>query len=266
MNAVIYYFTGTGNSLKIARDLSRELDQAEVISIPDVMDADEVNPRASVIGLVYPVYMFGMPVIVSRFIEKLVVRNDPYVFAVANYAGVAGGAISQTQRELGKRGIRLRAAFGIKMPSSYTPFGGALPEGKIKALFEKEAVRVKEIARMVSAGGTFPPEKPFFLTDLAGRALFSLLRSRVNTMDREFMVDDSCSSCSLCEKICPASNIKIEEGRPVWMSKCIQCYACLQWCPNEAIQAVKGTRGRKRYRNPEVKAGDIIPSRNSLKT
>ena len=37
-----------------------------------------------------------------------------------------------------------------------------------------------------------------------------------------------------------------------------QCYACVQWCPQEAIQANKRTPRRERYRNPDVTLKDII--------
>ena len=33
MNKVIYYFTGTGNSLRVAKELARYLQDAELISI-----------------------------------------------------------------------------------------------------------------------------------------------------------------------------------------------------------------------------------------
>jgi len=33
--------------------------------------------------------------------------------------------------------------------------------------------------------------------------------------------------------------------------------ACIQWCPVEAIQVGKRTRGRRRYHHPEVTAHDL---------
>ena len=33
METTIYYFTGTGNSLKIAKDLSQQLEGAEIVQI-----------------------------------------------------------------------------------------------------------------------------------------------------------------------------------------------------------------------------------------
>lgn len=257
MRATIYYFSGTGNSLKIARDLSAELDQAEVLFIPDVIDNEEVRTDSEFVGIVYPVYMFGIPLIVREFIKKLTVRRDAYVFVVTNYADVGGGAISAAAEQLSKRGIELSSAFGMKMPSNYTPFGGAVPQKKQEELFEKEKAKVKEIARIVRARQAGPIEKPFFLIDRLGVALFKFLIPRIPSMDKEFWVDDNCNSCALCEKVCPVGNIKMEDGKPRWMSKCQQCLACLQWCPQEAIQLGKMTAGRKRYHNPDIVLKDM---------
>lgn len=257
----IFYFTGTGNSLKIARDLSDQLDQAEVVFIPDVIGEDEIKTDSDLVGIVYPVYMFGQPLIVSQFIKKLVVRRDTYVFMVANYAGMAGGAFEQTRRELKAQGIALASSFGIMMPSNYTPMGGAQSEAKQKELFEREEKKVKKIAGLVKAGIEWPFEKPFILSQWIGGLLYKMFAPRIPALDKDFWVNDTCSSCRLCEKMCPVDNITVENGRPKWMGRCQQCMACLQWCPKEAIQYGKHTVGKKRYHQAEVKSQDIM--RNS---
>lgn len=259
MRATIYYFTGTGNSLKIARDLAAELDQAEVVSVADAVKNDEVRTDSEIVGIVYPVYMFGEPPIIADFIKKLVVKRDAYVFAVANYAGYAGGAFNQTERELKAQGIKLSSGFGILMPGNYTPFYGAIPEAKQKKMFEKASVQIKKIASIAKGKMDWPVEKPPFLMDKLGDAIHGMIKPRIGGMDREFWLSDGCTSCALCEKICPVDNIVMtESGRPRWMGHCQQCYACLQWCPKEAIQAGKMTPGRKRYHHPDVTLKDVM--------
>ena len=60
------------------------------------------------------------------------------------------------------------------------------------------------------------------------------------------------------KKVCPVNNITIIDSKPVWNHNCEQCMACLQWCPEEAVQFGKNTVGRKRYRHPEVSLKDIM--------
>jgi ferredoxin len=262
MKATIYYFTGTGNSLKIARDLAAELDQAEVTAVADAVKSDEVRTDSETVGIVYPVYMFGEPPIISDFIRKLVVKRDTYVFCVVNYAGYAGGAFSQTERELKAQGIKLSAGFGIVMPGNYTPFYGAIPEEKQKKIFEKTAAKIKKIASIVRAKKDPPLERPSFLLDRVGDIFYGMLKSKIGGMDKEFWVSEGCTSCALCEKICPVDNITMTEaGRPNWMGHCQQCLACLQWCPKGTVQLGKMTPGRKRYHNPDVKLADMMPKK-----
>jgi ferredoxin len=80
----------------------------------------------------------------------------------------------------------------------------------------------------------------------------------IQLMDYGFNCDDKCISCNICLKVCPAKNIEIVNGRPVWQHKCEQCFACVQWCPKEAIQFGNKTSGKKRYHHPDVKVSDMF--------
>ncbi|NMB58820.1 MAG: 4Fe-4S binding protein, partial [Chloroflexi bacterium] len=77
-------------------------------------------------------------------------------------------------------------------------------------------------------------------------------------MDKAFTVDDSCTGCGTCEKICPVDDIQLVNGRPIWQHHCEQCFACLQWCPSQAIQFRNNTAGQKRYHHPRVSLHDMI--------
>jgi MinD superfamily P-loop ATPase len=47
------------------------------------------------------------------------------------------------------------------------------------------------------------------------------------------------------------------DGRPTWHHRCEQCFACLQWCPEEAIQFGTETAGKDRYHHPDVTLADM---------
>jgi ferredoxin len=82
-------------------------------------------------------------------------------------------------------------------------------------------------------------------------------RSHVHGDDRKFTVSERCTSCGTCAAVCPADNIEMVGGRPVWNHRCELCCGCIHLCPAEAIQAGKATEGRQRYRNPSVGIAEL---------
>jgi Pyruvate/2-oxoacid:ferredoxin oxidoreductase delta subunit len=56
----------------------------------------------------------------------------------------------------------------------------------------------------------------------------------------------------------------MKNGTPVWSDKCINCFACLQWCPEEAINAGVITQKMKRYHHPQVTMNDIINQKKKI--
>ncbi len=105
MKTRIYWFSATGNSLAAAKQLADELGGAELQSVPDVPEQGAAREEARV-GIVFPVYMFGLPLIVGRFCDRLQVRSDAYVFGVAACGGMPGAAMAQLRGRLTGRGCR----------------------------------------------------------------------------------------------------------------------------------------------------------------
>ena len=56
----------------------------------------------------------------------------------------------------------------------------------------------------------------------------------VNESDAGFRINENCTNCGICERICPADNIRMDSG-PVRLHKCENCFACYHWCPQNAV-------------------------------
>lgn len=122
MKTTLFYFSGTGNSLKVAKDLAGELGDTELIPIAKAIDK-ELALSADRIGIIFPVYMWGMPLIVNRFVQKI--RTDKYVFAITTCGSFAAGTLLRTANYLKANGVKLSAGFVIVMPGNYIPMYGA---------------------------------------------------------------------------------------------------------------------------------------------
>ena len=76
--------------------------------------------------------------------------------------------------------------------------------------------------------------------------------------DEGFHVDETCTQCGVCQKICPNQNIILEDGSLKFQHRCEHCVACINCCPQSAIQWKRATKKRTRYKNPGISVKEII--------
>lgn len=258
MKTEIYYFTGTGNSLVVARDIAKDID-GELISIPCALNKEflKINSKSAVI--VFPVYIWGIPLIVERFLKKIENIKDVNIYAVTTYGGMPGATINIFEKVLISCGGKLAGGFTVQMPGNYTPFYGAISEIKQKKMFKKWSEKVKMITEYINSAMRGKKENSnIFLNLFFSSLIYNVSAKHIPEMDKKFWADEKCNKCGICIKVCPVSNIESTDGKPLWMGKCEQCMACLQWCPQEAIQHGKKTSNRKRYQHPDVNLTDIL--------
>ncbi len=262
MKTTICYLTGTGNSLWVARTLAQELGGAELESIGDLKQGKRTID-SKVIGLVFPVHIWGVPRLVLEFVRDLKILHPEYVFAIAVNAGQVAKTLVQLQNVLRKSGLNLSRGYEITMPSNYIPWGGPGPKEKQNHRFESARKKISGIAAAIRTKDKGPVEKGPLWQRILFTLFYKMSFSQIPKMDRKFWVDEKCNHCSVCSKVCPVGNVVLQEGKPIWNQRCEQCFACLQWCPQEAIQYGKKTPRYERYHHPEVKLNDVLKFRPS---
>jgi|WetSurMetagenome_2_1015567.scaffolds.fasta_scaffold00230_6 ferredoxin len=252
----IYYFSGTGNSLVVARAIAAKLGDTKLVHMAGP-NAAQPSPETPTIGLVFPVYIFGLPLIVTRLIKNIRVPDNAYLFAVAVNGGLACSTIIQAARLFNERGLQLAAGFAVTMVDNYTPLGGAMPAKKQKIRFEKAGQKLEKIcASIKNRESTLYRGLPLVNWLFSG-LMYKNAAPKIPGMDKNFTADSNCNGCGVCEKACPMGNIAMTRERPEWRHHCEMCFTCLQWCPTQAIQYGKNTTGKARYHHPEVTLKDI---------
>lgn len=256
----IYYFSGTGNTLAVAKKIAALLGDTELISIANLQRGEDVVlGEADSIGFFHPVYCFGVPTLVAKFVERIVKPEgpQPYVYSICTSGGMKGSAHLIMEQKLAMQGIKLNAYFHIPMPSNYIPLSSAPTPRRLEKSLAEAEIRIAKIAEKIKQKKSHRPIHLFPL-DMIGEIVGNRAVSYISDYDKYFWINEECDSCGLCEKICPSSNIIIMNGMPTWRSHCEQCMACLQWCPKQAIQFKKVTLKRKRYHHPEIKAEELF--------
>jgi ferredoxin len=264
MKTIIYYFTGTGNSLAAARKIAAVLGDCELVPIASSKNIPGgIVPQADRIGIVCPVYDGGVPVIVAEFAERLDLSRAGYVFAIVTMGGLGVSALHQLDGIFNKRqGRRLDAAFAVSMPSNFPPVASPPSDRKRDGILAAADKRFAEIADVIDHGLSAPPGfEPF--SAIMKAMTYGSFAKNARGSDKDFSVSDACTGCGTCATVCPAGNITLVNDRPVWNHRCELCCACLHFCPVEAIQlhVLRGTEGRGRYRHPDLKLEDMVAQR-----
>lgn len=252
---VIYYFSGTGNSLKTALSIQKTLRNCDVISMGS---EPGVPGKVLSIGFVFPSYYGGVPRRVLQFIAKLDAsgHENTYVYAVVTFGSVAGSVLRELERALQGRGLSLAYSANLKAFANYVVLYDM--SNKVAEKTAQTKVDLQPILVAIAQQQRTKEKEPSLLA-----RLYSYLSKRdMSKMDEKFVVRASCTSCGRCVKVCPVHNIKLEIGVPHWLGKCEQCMACIQWCPECAIDYGEKTRRRGRYTNSEITAGMFIDYAN----
>ncbi len=277
MKTIIYYFTGTGNSLYTARKIAEEIGGAELISVrcePKQVSAE----NADMIGFVCPVYEWDIPGTFKEFIKKLSVNKNAYIFMTATYVAIHGKCFETVNSILEEKGAHLSYGRAIRCVASqciaYPPF----PPEKIMIPHMEKQIKKAALEIKSKTLRDYPR-----MSQLSRKRYDSAMGPYLaveHEYDKGFYTDDRCKSCGLCQKVCPNRNITMQNGRPVWNHHCHGCNACVVYCPTKAIQfktpqayVELGTliskimclpEKRKRYHHPNIKAKDLIKDREKI--
>ena len=121
---ILFYFTGTGNSLAVAKSIDEDL--TDIILVPILRNdaLDHIDECTEKIGLVFPVHLNAVPRIVTKFLGKIKLMSSVYFFAIATHGGAPGMSGLYLNRILKKLDINLDGYFEIKMINN-TPKGVA---------------------------------------------------------------------------------------------------------------------------------------------
>lgn len=267
---VVLYFTGTGNCLYVARQLAGK--EGEILSIPQLMRKKQFEIEADEIGLVYPIYGHMPPYMVREFIKKAQLKAE-YKFAVLTYGMRKCNAVEIWDGISRKAGNVFDYIGTIVMVDNWLPNFDMNDQMKIdKHILENLAKITSDLSNRRRWHEPVTQEER---EQHEGFMSLSGLDPEVGFLmkaDRSFRVTDDCIHCGICTYVCPRGNYELTGQGVKMQGDCEFCFACIQNCPQRAIQFKKNEDGtwpdgseknpNARYRNENVSLMELKLANN----
>jgi ferredoxin len=256
---IIFYFSGTGNSKKVANDISMGMENCEVKSISNYI-VENLNERYERIGISFPVYAWGPPNTLINFIrDNRLIFKDSYVYVIATFKNEPGASVNLISNLLQRMNLKLHAGFYVPMPGNHVVHYEIEDKAIINIKLEQwDRNKIEIIKSIKEKRNTDYRVKSINDRIIKTGVLYRIARRQFRVFDKKFVVNESCNGCKTCERICPVNNIVVINGKPKWRNVCEECLACLNWCSRSAINWGDITLRRGRYHHPDIKLIEMI--------
>lgn len=246
MKILICYFSGTGNTRKVAEKYASCFEAAKntvtTTSIDGLLDGKDLPQRfveqldeADLFGIGFPVHAFNAPEILLKFakrIPKSAKNKRVFVFATSGEPLKLNNISSIKLRGiLKRRNYTVTNEYHYCMP--YNIMFRHSQDMTYKMWTTAQQLIPLDVEEILQG-------KPHNLKRVfCGGLVAWIMRcehwgGRLN--GKQYKVNDSCAHCELCVKKCPTHNITVEEGKFKFGNKCLMCMRCAHLCPKDAIK------------------------------
>ena len=134
---MVFYFTATGNSLYVAKQLDEN-----PVSIPQILKHDNLNISDANVGIVFPIYAGRAPEIVLDFLKKATIKTE-YLYFIGTY-GNSDSAICKTlPEECARIGLKIDYINTIAMVDNYLPVFDMEQEIQVNKGIEKKMDEIR---------------------------------------------------------------------------------------------------------------------------
>lgn len=251
---VVYCFSGTGNSGKVAGWLAQVAADndigCKVINIARTDRCNIASPEPdALLVFVSPIHGFNYPPIMLNFIRrfpkgknKVVLMNTRAGMLIGKFItpGLTGIAFYLSALILFLKGFSIKAILPVDMPSNWISVHPGLNDRTVKYLHVKNKDRVDVFARKILQGKShFKALLEVYDLLLAPVALAYFLVGRF-FLAKTYYASHDCNNCDLCIKACPVKAIVKVDNRPFWTFNCESCMRCMSNCPEKAIETGHG--------------------------
>lgn len=237
--AIIYFFSGTGNTALVAALYKKYFSDYEVelfqVKMVDKKYVDFPSPDSfDLVGIAYPIHGFNAPKVMNDFTKLLPPQNgkNAFVFKTSGEGlGLNNYSSQKIIRRLEKKGYRFLCERHYVMP--YNMIFRHTPEMvKSEWIYANALVRlnVQEIQSEKRETVHKSVLAAWFVPIVRIEWLYAKAQGPFMKVNMK-----KCIRCMKCVKNCPLTNIAFENGAFKFGTNCALCVCCSFGCPTKAI-------------------------------
>jgi NAD-dependent dihydropyrimidine dehydrogenase PreA subunit/flavodoxin len=245
---MILYFSATGNSEYVAKYIAHlnddeTVDMSKYLKSNTNIELDSNKPYV----VVAPIYISTIPTIIIDLLEKAKLDGNKNIYFIMTCAGSGvSGAGAFIKPLVEKMNLIYRGVEHLSMPQNYLMFFNVKSKEENDLKMNEAIDKIPSLANKILNNEDFDTSKVGLMHKLSVKPVIWMF-DKFFIKPKKFYVTDECIGCSICEKVCPLNNIKMENNRPKWSNTCCHCTACINKCPKKAIEYGKKTQGKNRY-------------------
>lgn len=252
---MLFYFTATGNSLYVAKQLDDDR-----ISIAQAIHDRGKKYTADKIGVVCPIFGHEVPELVREFLREAEFETD-YFYMILTYGNRHGGAAELAQRMLEGFGIHPAYINVVLMADNFLPGFDMEEQKRTDKKVDVQMARIRE-----DIGGRVTFLSPVTDTDRAAHQEFLDRSAKMpkEAFNHIYRITEECIGCGICTKVCPKKCFRMEGQKSAWdPAGCMMCMACIHACPMTAIRMrIPEKNPKARYRNENISICEIVDANN----
>ncbi|MGV9173690.1 MAG: EFR1 family ferrodoxin [Promethearchaeia archaeon] len=240
MKVALIYFSPTGNTKRIAKVISRTLQEFDV-KIREINITNHENRKVPLDFKEYDACFFGFPVYgwrVPKILREWFKKLDGFGILCSvftTYGGINPGVVHyEIQKILTQQGFNLISTAEFLGEHTYNLAGWEAAEGrpnKSDFLIAEQFIKLT-YQKFQDKNSTLPPFRAPTISEQKLKSIEERPRMFVPVPE---IAEKICTKCGLCSEQCPAAAIN-PRTFSINQSACIRCYRCVKYCPEDAVK------------------------------
>ncbi len=237
-SCLIHYFSGTGGTHHAVKTLGNHLGQKDYeVTYIQMENPPDINLNDFELNIfAYPIYGFGTPALVIRYIKALHNVSSSKAVILSICAGFEGQSLYHVSGILRRKGFDVYYNNSVFYPSNWTQFFNPESEEKQRQIVETAKSHINNIVEEIAQHTHFMVKRSALSLFLSSSVYFLYSQIGRRMLGKVYTADNNCNGCSKCQRQCPSHSIKMIKNKPRWNWNCEGCNRCINLCPNKSIQ------------------------------